>query len=98
MAIKRFQRGGSVYQCNVCGRRTRNTGDEGSVNLCFECYELAGIENEVSDNGPLEAPGSFTKPAYVVQLLRDLRDKGVDLTAAWGDSSLARYIPEVEQL
>ena len=44
--IKRFRRGESTYKCQVCGRATRNTGgDEGNTRLCFQCYELAGIEN-----------------------------------------------------
>ena len=49
MATKRFHKGSSTYLCNVCGRRTRDTGDNGSCDLCPECYTLAGIENEISD-------------------------------------------------
>lgn len=47
---KRFARGGSVYTCDSCGKRTRDTGrgeTEGST--CAACYEEAGWENEHSD-------------------------------------------------
>ena len=93
MAIRNFQRGSSTYTCRVCNRRTRNTGDEGSTGLCFECFELAGIENEISDNGPL-GPDSFSKPEYVVELLARLAKHGVDLQAAWGGTDIAVYIKQ----
>lgn len=54
MAIKTFQRsfmGRSTYNCNICGKLTRNTGDEGGVDLCRKCYDEAGLENEHSDHG-----------------------------------------------
>lgn len=48
-----FQRGSACYGCLSCGRKTRSTGqgDNEMVRLCVECYELAGIENEMSDHG-----------------------------------------------
>ncbi len=56
MALKSFVRGSSVYSCCVCARRTRATSGEHSETargrghgICEECYELAGIENEISD-------------------------------------------------
>lgn len=42
---------GSTYICDTCGRRTRNTGVQGiGSHLCPQCFELAGIENEISDS------------------------------------------------
>jgi hypothetical protein len=46
-----FQRGSGVYTCQECGKRTRATGrgDCEHVQLCGECYDLAGWENLHSD-------------------------------------------------
>lgn len=95
MAINRFERGATTYRCACCKRLTRNTGDEGSTGLCFECFELAGIDNEISDNGPL-GPDSFSRPEYVVELLGRLKAHGVDLSASWGDGHIAPYIDQLE--
>lgn len=48
-----FQRGSGCYTCAVCRRRTRSTGrgDNEHVGLCEECYEVAGLENEIADHG-----------------------------------------------
>ena len=49
-----FQRGArGVYKCDVCGRSTRVV-DQSNDRLCNECYELAGYENSLSDNGSLD--------------------------------------------
>lgn len=41
-----------VYECRCCDRRTRQTaGDNDSLDLCAECYDLAGQENSLSDSG-----------------------------------------------
>jgi hypothetical protein len=48
----RFQRGSGVYTCRCCGHNTRDTGGDGSgVRLCDTCYELAGEQNHIGDNG-----------------------------------------------
>lgn len=47
--MRNFQRGQSTFDCGVCKRLTRNTGDNGGVDLCPQCYELAGMENSISD-------------------------------------------------
>jgi hypothetical protein len=48
--VKHFRKGSAVYKCNVCGRGTRDTGVQSLGNkLCPQCYELAGIENSISD-------------------------------------------------
>jgi hypothetical protein len=40
----------TVYSCDCCGRRTRNTGAQSiGSQLCPQCFDLAGIENEISD-------------------------------------------------
>jgi hypothetical protein len=41
---------GSVYSCDCCGRKTRNTGAQSiGSRTCPQCFDLAGIENEISD-------------------------------------------------
>ena len=52
MAIKNFRKGETTYTCQCCKKLTRNTGgDEIHCRLCEDCYELAGIENYLTDNG-----------------------------------------------
>ncbi len=46
---------GSVFNCGICGRRTRET-DTGGTGLCFQCYEICGFDNMINDNG--YQPGS----------------------------------------
>lgn len=56
MAVKSFTRGSSTFICRCCGRNTRATRDrsEGDIELCAQCYELAGWENTLSDMGEEE--------------------------------------------
>jgi hypothetical protein len=52
--VRKFLGGfaGAVYTCRICGKKTRETGeDESSVKLCASCYGMAGQENTHSDNG-----------------------------------------------
>ena len=68
----RFAKGSGVYKCGCCGRSTRATGrgDNEFVGLCADCYDLGGIENEISDNGStpeLEAEVSELRAAIVAK-------------------------------
>lgn len=47
----RFTKGSGCYICNSCGLKTRSTGDNGQCHLCENCYDLAGFDNMVSDDG-----------------------------------------------
>lgn len=48
---KSFQRGGrGVYKCAICERSTREAG-QGNDRLCPECWELAGFQNVILDEG-----------------------------------------------
>ena len=49
----RFKRGSGAYPCRNCGRGTRDTGDNGDLRLCPQCYDLSGWVNQRSDYGPL---------------------------------------------
>ena len=73
MAIKKFYRGSSTFFCNVCGRRTRDTGAQSAGNkICPQCFELAGLENEISDgHSTLEE-----NIEQIVSLVKEVKEKG----------------------
>lgn len=54
MKIKKngYKTGSGCFTCGSCGRLTRDThNDNGNLKTCPDCYELGGIENEISDKG-----------------------------------------------
>lgn len=54
MARSTFLRNGrGVFKCYTCGRSCRQTSETGDSECCIHCYELAGYENELSDEGKL---------------------------------------------
>lgn len=73
----RFQRGSGCYACSCCGKMTRSTGrgDNEHCGLCVDCYDLAGIENGISDNGPecVAEYGQAAKP--ILERRPELGDK-----------------------
>jgi len=77
-ASSSFGRGG-VYVCRICKRNTRATGrgDNDNVELCAECYDLAGIENAISDGD--QRPGDAEQAQA---LLEDCIKKGGKTKAA----------------
>lgn len=81
MAISKFHRGSAVFKCNVCGRKTRDTGAQSAGNkICPQCFELAGIENEISDGYGTYEERKNTIARYVAEI----RAKGGD-TTTWTD-------------
>lgn len=75
----RFARGSGVYACRCCKRKTRQTGrgDNDLVELCVECYELAGEENALSDTGSF-----YGSPEEVINMVDSVKTKGGD-AACW---------------
>lgn len=73
--------GGNVYTCRCCKRQTRptGTGDNDGVRLCVECYDLAGEENHLSDNGCF-----YDSTENVLALIKAVEDKGGD-ASCWAD-------------
>jgi hypothetical protein len=72
-----FQRGSAVFTCNVCERKTRYTGVQSFGNqICPPCYELAGIENEISDGHCLIE----TRREEILRLVADVAAKGGNVT------------------
>ena len=42
----RFQKGSGVYVCEICGKRTRDTGiGEGQMGYCRSCFDEMEKEN-----------------------------------------------------
>lgn len=84
--LKTFVRGSSTYHCRVCERLTRATSREelGLDGICKHCYELAGIENTISDNG-IERAAEWGYVTEAHRLLAELATKpGADMTN-WDD-------------
>ena len=75
-----FTRGHATYACDVCGRLTRYTGAQSyGSKLCPQCYELACIENEISDGYcTLEE-----RRKEIDALLSEISAKGGDTTEAF---------------
>lgn len=71
--------GRSTFNCISCGRRTRDT-DQGGTDCCMQCYEIAGIDNEINDCG--YKPGSPEHSKRLAEcegLLKDIAKKGGDV-------------------
>lgn len=50
--MKTFAKGQSTFTCTDCSKLTRDVDGNGpDVTLCSECYEVASLENAISDNG-----------------------------------------------
>lgn len=70
-----------TYKCRCCKRMTRptGTGDNDGVELCEDCYELAGEENALSDTGSL-----YAAPTRVLQCINSVVEKGDD-ASCWAE-------------
>lgn len=50
MRVSKFRKGSTTFKCSVCTRLTRDTGVQPlGHHICPQCFDLAGIENEISD-------------------------------------------------
>jgi len=50
MRTSKFQKGSTCYDCRICGKKTRETGDsESFIRLCRHCSQISGDENSVAD-------------------------------------------------
>lgn len=81
MRISQFRGGKSTFICECCKRRTRETnGDHAQTGLCAWCFDLAGIENTLSDNGAEQAFGENGYYSEAHELLKKLRDADADMS------------------
>ena len=65
-----FAKGSAVYTCRICKRLTRQTGDNGPVRLCADCYILAGEENSLSDSGKF-----YSRESEIIGTIKALKAK-----------------------
>lgn len=67
-----FARGSGAYRCGVCNHLTRSTGrgDNENAGLCADCYDLAGEDNHLTDNGEL-----YSSKAEVLRMIEAVRTK-----------------------
>jgi hypothetical protein len=82
--IKTFRRGSSTFNCRVCTRLTRHVeaDQSGCGDICHECFELAGMENAISDYGD-EAVTDYKNE--IIDHLKVLKTKkGADMST-WTD-------------
>lgn len=56
MARSHFSLGQSTFNCRCCGRLTRDVGDNGSLELCPHCFQMAGWDNQHNDGGTTPTP------------------------------------------
>lgn len=70
----RFGKGSGCFTCAVCKRQTRDTGDNGDLGLCPEDYEIAGMENYISDNEPNDTTSLYA--VKILELQAVIRAKG----------------------
>lgn len=69
----RFNVGSGVYACDLCGRKTRETGGgESDADLCFECFELCGMANAINDGATWDSLVSDAQ-----SMIAELNAKGV---------------------
>ena len=79
LRTNRFARGSGMYACRCCNRNTRSTGrgDNENAKLCVECFELAGYENLLSDQGELSVDEASTVLSMIDALAQH---EGADLS------------------
>ncbi len=94
----RFARYSGCFSCRCCGRKSRETDtNSGAGDICSECFELAGIENAISDApGPEKAAVRARYYSEIANWIDSLRAKGVDVDTVWPSFAVpAVSAPEV---
>ncbi|MBC3250496.1 hypothetical protein H8I91_09495 [Serratia fonticola] len=67
---------GGVFNCAICGRRTRHV-KQSVYEYCPQCDEIGGIENSITDgcyDG--DAEGLQQAESRIVELEKQIRAKG----------------------
>ena len=73
-----FQRGGrGVFRCDICGRSCRMV-DQGNDRICQQCWDIAGLDNTVNDEG---REPTARERAHGQSLLTEISAKGGDADA-----------------
>lgn len=62
----KFSPGTGCFSCESCGRRTRDTGVQSiGSKICPDCYEVAGIDNAVTDGDMTNEEGLKAARRYI---------------------------------
>lgn len=77
MSRSHFRRGQgrTVFACECCGRQTRGQTDCIGIEMCQQCYDLAGDDNMHNDDGTDPTPEQM---AHYNALLAEIVAKGGD--------------------
>lgn len=80
MRRDRFSRfnGRTTFNCASCGRLTRDV-DQGGTDCCPQCYELAGYDNMLNDDG---RPPTAAELAFCERQIAMIAAKGGDADKA----------------
>ena len=84
---RRMQAGSGIYECESCGKKTRETGDgESQGGMCVTCWEESGLENEHSDSGHAEpVEGCPTCAGLYASASEADHGRLMDESFDWGD-------------
>lgn len=90
-----FVKGSSTFTCNCCGHLTRWTGEQGvGSKLCVPCWDLAGLENALSDDGAEQfVESGYANEVKSNMLLIRKRSEAEYEKAKQSFSMLAAYFP-----
>lgn len=102
MAHNKFTKGSATFICDCCGHNTRNTGVQSiGSKICPACYELAGLENMLSDEGKegfVAQHGAEEVVSWMASIYHRDATRAEYEKAKKSFDSLADYFPTEEQL
>lgn len=100
-----FERGlgRSTFKCQSCGRMTRYTGVQSlGTGICPDCFEIAGYDNTINDNG-LKGRELAENVAAAEDHLANIAAKGGDVARVkrgcdfiWGSDVKAALVDAIE--
>lgn len=90
-----FRKGTGCYNCDVCGKLTRNTGEQSlGSKTCPKCWEEAGLENEHSDTNGDHYGEGFVAGCPCCRA--EAEAAPAEVVAATGRLQLLRRVSEVD--
>ncbi|QIG69493.1 hypothetical protein EVC17_010 [Rhizobium phage RHph_Y1_1] len=94
--FNKFRKGASTFVCECCGHHTRETGQALGAKICYACFELAGLENMLSDDGEEQFAkvGADEVKSWMNEIRK--RSEAEFERAKESFSSLAPYFPSDE--
>jgi hypothetical protein len=57
-----------TFKCMTCERMTRDTG-QGVDHLCMECFNIAGLDNQVNDSGEPCTPEILAECNHMLKII-----------------------------